>query len=93
MRVMSHVMFRTVCGTSEYMAPEIIREGRIHKAGLGLGEGYDKKVDWWAFGILVFEMANVGEKPLSMTMHLYYDADYRSIDHHFVTKTRMTFTP
>lgn len=48
----------TVCGTSEYMAPEIIREGKRHKAGLGLGDGYGKQVDWWAYGILVFEMAN-----------------------------------
>ena len=48
----------TVCGTSEYMAPEIIKEGKLHRAGLGLGEGYSKLVDWWAFGILVFEMAN-----------------------------------
>lgn len=48
----------TVCGTSEYMAPEIIREGKRHRAGLGLGEGYGKEVDWWAYGILIFEMAN-----------------------------------
>jgi protein kinase A len=48
----------TVCGTSEYMAPEIVREGKRHRAGLGLGEGYNKMCDWWAYGILVFEMAN-----------------------------------
>ena len=35
----------TVCGTPEYYAPELINE-----------QGYDKTVDWWACGILIYEM-------------------------------------
>ena len=35
----------TFCGTFEYMAPEIIKE-----------QPYDKSVDIWALGILLYEM-------------------------------------
>ena len=35
----------TTCGTSDYMAPEVM-----------LSQGYDQSVDVWAFGVFVFEL-------------------------------------
>lgn len=39
------------CGTAEYLAPEML-----------IGNGHDFTVDWWALGILIFEMV-VGIPP------------------------------
>lgn len=45
---------RTLCGTSEYMAPEML-----------LRNGYTKAVDWWSLGTLFYEML-CGKPPFQL---------------------------
>lgn len=47
----------SVVGTSQYMAPEVIR-----------GELYDGRCDWWSLGIILFEVT----RPLARPSSLYF---------------------
>lgn len=45
---------KTICGTVEYMAPEITKK-----------KGYGMAVDWWAVGIILYQLA-FGANPFNL---------------------------
>ena len=50
-------MAHSVCGTAEYLAPEILEM-----------KGHNFSVDWWTLGILIYEMST-GRPPFMNKSH------------------------
>ena len=66
----------TFCGTESYMAPEIL-----------LNHDYSRPVDWWALGVIVYEML-LGQLPFSNR----YQQITQSVDYpHKISKVSKDF--
>jgi serine/threonine protein kinase len=61
----------TFCGTPNYIAPEMLR-----------GEEYDYCVDWWALGVLSFEMM-AGRSPFEINENATENPDLNTEDYLF----------
>ena len=62
------IQFRTGPGTLDYVAPEVLKNAVERKHSY-----YGPELDWWAFGIMLYEML-VGETP-------FYDDDENTTRH------------
>ena len=69
---------RTLCGTSEYMAPEMLARN-----------GYGKSVDWWSLGALFFEML-AGRPPFSAKNQSNKDLEKKIMTEKYVAPSFLT---
>lgn len=59
----------TFCGTPLYIAPEIL-----------LQKMYDASVDWWALGVMIYEML-IGNVPFNGRTDDIYDFTLRNVSY------------
>lgn len=73
----------TLCGTQNYMCPELIK---------GEENGYGFEIDWWALGVLLYQMATKklpfeGPDPFEVLKSiLQAKIDYSSIQNNILAK-------